>query len=281
MMRTAFLLLAVIVFALVVTLAVAKAQWRMGSVAAVARLNAASPHVGPDAFAPALLDSLPAPVARYLRAVLRDGAPLARHVVIRHAGEFRADTAGGAWAPFRSVQHFTARTPGFVWDAQIRMAPFVDVNVRDELVAGSAAMRGKAAGFVTVVDVAGTPGLAAGALHRWLAEAAWFPTALLPSPFLHWVAVDDSTAAAVASAGETSVSLTFRFGPDSLVRFAETPGRARDVGGVAVPTPWRVTHADWQWRDGVRVPMRGTVEWGLPAGPFAYWRGAITDATYD
>lgn len=280
-MRTAFLLLAVLVFAGVVTLAVAKARWRLGTAAAVARLNAAAPHTGPDTFDPAMLDSLPAPVARYLRAVLRDGAPLARRVVIRHAGEFRADTAGGAWAPFRSVQHFTARAPGFVWAAEIRMAPLVDACVRDELVSGSAAMRAKVAALVPVVDVAGTPGLASGALHRWLAEAAWFPTALLPSPFLEWVAVDDSTAIAVASAEGTTVSLTFRFGPDSLVRFAETAERARDVGGVPVPTPWRATHSAWQWRGGVRVPTHGEVEWALPSGPFAYWRGAIVDATSD
>lgn len=279
-MRSAFLVLAVLVFALVATLAVARARWRAGTAAAVGRLHAAATHRGPDAFSPAMLDGLPPPAARYLRAVLRDGAPLARRIVIRHEGTFRADTAG-AWAPFRSVQHFTAREPGFVWDAEIRMAPLAGVLVRDQLVTGSAAMRAKVAGLVPVVDAAGTPGLAAGALHRWLGEAAWFPTALLPSPFLRWEAVDDSTARAVASSGGTTVSLAFGFGPDSLPRFVETPDRMRDVDGVPVPTPWRARFWNWRWRDGVRVPLQGEVAWDLPSGRYAYWRGTITEATSD
>lgn len=280
-MKTAFLLFAIVVFAAVTTLAVARARWHMGTVAEVARLHAAAPHTGPERFEPAMLESLPAPVARYLRAALRDGAPIVRHAVIRHAGEFRADTAGGAWAPMRSLEHFTGRAPGFVWDARISMARFADVYVRDELVAGAAATRARVSAVTTVADAAGTPELTAGALHRWLGEAVWFPTALLPSAFLRWSAVDDSTATATVTAGASSASLAFRFGPDSLPRFAATPARMRDVGGRAVPTPWRANLWAWQWRGGMRVPACGEAEWGLASGPRPYWRGTITDATYE
>lgn len=280
-MKSFLLAVALVVFAAAVTLAVAKAQWRVGTATAVARLNAAAPLTGPERFDPAMLDSLPAPVARWLRAVIRDRAPLSRRIVIRHEGGFRADSARAAWSPFRSVQHFTSRAPGFVWAADIRMSPLTPVYVRDELVSGSGAMRARLLGLVPVADAAGTPGLASGALHRWLAEAVWFPTALLPSPFLQWTAVDDSTALATASAGGTTVSLAYRFGPDSLVRFVETPARMRDVNGEAVPTPWRVALDHWHWRGEVRVPMRGEVTWALPSGPWTYWRGRITDATYD
>ncbi len=280
-MKTVFLSFAALVFVVVVLSAVAQARWRAGTAAEVARLEAAAPRESPGRFDPAALDSLPAPVARYLRAALRDGTPLVRHATIRHAGEFRADTTGGAWVPLRSSEHFTALSPGFVWDARIRMAPFADAWVRDELIAGVAAMRARVAAVATVADVAGTPALAAGALHRWLGEAVWFPTALLPSRFLRWSAVDDSTAAATATAGAATVSLVFHFGPDSLPRFAETPARMRDVGGVGVPTPWRARLWAWQWRGGMRVPTRSEVEWGLASGPRPYWRATITEAVYE
>jgi len=280
-MKSLLLALALVVFAAAVTLAVAKAQWRVGTATAVARLHAAAPLTAPGRFDPAQLEGLPAPAARYLRAAIRDGASLSHRVVVRHEGGFRADSASAAWAPFRSVEHFTTHVPGFVWAADIRMAPLARVYVRDELVAGAGAMRARLLGLVPVADAAGTPALASGALHRWLGEAVWLPTALLPSAFLQWSAVDDSTALATATAGGATVSLAFRFGPDSLVRFAETPARMRDVNGVAVPTPWRATLGHWHWRGDVRVPVRGEVAWLLPSGPYAYWRGRITDATYD
>lgn len=280
-MKSLLLAIALVAFAAAVTLAVAKAQWRVGTATAVARLNAAAPLTAPERFDAARLEGLPAPAARYLRAAIRDGASLSRRVVVRHEGEFRADSARAAWAPFRSVEHFTTRVPGFVWAADIRMAPLAHVYVRDELVAGAGAMRARLLGLVPVADAAGTPALASGALHRWLGEAVWLPTALLPSAFLGWTAVDDSTAIATATSGGTTVSLAFRFGPDSLVRFAATPARMRDVDGAAVPTPWRATLGHWHWRGDVRVPMSGEVRWDLPSGPYPYWRGRITDLTYD
>jgi hypothetical protein len=58
--------------------------------------------------------------------------------------------------------------------------------VRDTYLDAVGAMQGKLAGLIPVVDQSGRPELAAGALHRYLAEAAWFPTALLPSDRLAW-----------------------------------------------------------------------------------------------
>lgn len=280
-MKIASLVLAALVLAVLATLGVADALWRSGTAAAVARMEASVPDA-PAAFAAGTFDSLPAPVARYLRAVLREGAPLPRRAVVRHEGLFRADSAsGGAWAPFRSVQHIAARAPGFVWDARIRMVPGLDVNVRDELAGGEAAMRARFAGLVPVVEVAGTPELAAGALHRWLGEAVWCPSALLPSEHLAWSAIDDSTARVTATAGAASVWLDVRFGPDSLVEFVSTPERMRDVGGRGVPTPWRATLSEWTWRDGARVPAFGVVEWQLPSGRWSYWRGRLASAAYE
>lgn len=82
-----------------------------------------------------------------------------------------------------------------MWDARIRSAPLLDVRVRDSYL-GGAAMLGKLAGVVPVVDRAGSPELASGALLRYLAELPWLPMALLPGGGLSWQAVDDSTARA-------------------------------------------------------------------------------------
>ena len=122
--------------------------------------------------------------------------------------------------------------------------------------------------------------LAAGALHRYLAEAAWFPSALLPSQGVDWSAVDDTTARAILTRGGTTVSLDFRFGADGLVSSVYTPARFRDVGGRGVPTPWRGRFRRYEPRDGITIPLEGEVEWVLPEGPQPYWRGMINQVTF-
>jgi hypothetical protein len=130
------------------------------------------------------------------------------------------------------------------------------------------------------VSVAGTPDVNAGALHRYLAEGVWMPTALLPSQGVVWTALDDTSARATLTAGATTVSLDVFFGPDGLITRVFTPGRARDVDGRAVPTPWEGRFSDYAGREGMRIPLTGEVAWILPGGPQPYWRGRITGAAY-
>jgi hypothetical protein len=267
-MRTGFLLVALFAFVVVALLAAANATWKSRTTELLLRLDAGTLAPVDSVFTPAMLDSLPAPVARYLRASVHPGAPLAWRAVVRQQGQFRADTAQAGWWTFDSEEHFGARPPGFVWDARMSMLPGVRVFVRDALVSSEGSTQARLAGFYPVAGTRSEVDLAAGALHRWLAETAWFPTALLPGQSVTWTAIDDSTARASASAGGTTVSLDFHFGTDSLVSYVRTDARARTVGGMSIATPWRGTWTDWRWYGDVRIPMRAEVEWQLPSGPF-------------
>lgn len=140
---------------------------------------------------------------------------------------------------------------------------------------------GRLGSLDTLVHAEGTPEIAAGALHRYLAEAAWCPTALLPSAGVVWTPLDDSSARAALTVAATTVWLDFRFGQDGLVASVLTPERARDVGGRAVPTPWQGRWADYAERGGMRVPLSGEVEWLLPEGAQPYWRGRVEDVAYE
>jgi hypothetical protein len=222
---------------------------------------------------------LPAPVARYFEFALTPGQPRVRSVRIEHSGEFRTGGIDGGWSPFRSIQHFTADPPGFVWDASIRLAPLLRVRVRDSYLGGRGSMLGRVAGVVPVVDQQGTPELAAGALNRWLAEAVWFPTALLPRPGLAWEAVDDRTARATFVDSGHTVSMECRFGDDGgIVRIVAE--RYRDVDGMGVLTPWLVELRGYSEAGGMRIPLDAEVAWLLPEGRLSYWRGRVETADY-
>jgi hypothetical protein len=279
-MKTALLLLALFAFVVVALLAAANSTWTSRTAEAVVRLDAGAVAPADSVFRPGLLDTLPPPVARYLRAVLLDGTPLARHAVVRHEGTFLAGASAAKPWPFSSVQHFDSNYPGFVWDARMRVVPGASVFVRDEFVNGQGAMMARVAGIYPVAHTHESPALDDAELQRWLAETAWFPTALLPGQAVRWEAIDDSTARAWVTAGAAKVSLDFHFGADSLVSYVRTETRNRDVAGVFVPTPWRGEWSDWDWYRGTRVPLQGEVAWLLPGGPFTYWRARVMDATY-
>jgi hypothetical protein len=229
-------------------------------------------------FEPAMLAGLPAPVVRYFEFALTPGQRLVRAARLEQAGSFAMKR--DAWVPFTATEHLTARPAGFVWDARIRMVPLIPALVRDSYIGGKGAMLGTMAGVVPLVNQHGTASMAAGALMRYLAEAVWLPTALLPANGVTWEGIDDSTARATLVDGATRVSLDFRFAPDG--RVTGTRGeRLRDDGGRSTLLPWVGRHEDYERVQGMMIPRRGEVGWIMPDGPFAYWRGRQVAVTYE
>jgi hypothetical protein len=256
------------------TRATARATRRLAEQPTVERVPARAPT-----FSPEQLAGLPAPVARYFTFALTPGQPLIRRARVRWEGEFRL-RPGGSWRPFTAVQDFMARPPGFVWDATIRVAPLLPARVRDAYVAGEGVMLGKIAALVPVADQRGTPEMAAGALSRYLGEAVWLPTALLPSAGVSWTPIDERTARATLTDGGTTVTADFHFGPRGEIVGASMT-RYRDVNGRGVPTPFEGRYAsEYRRVAGMMIPVGGEVAWLLPEGPFAYWRGRIGAAEY-
>jgi hypothetical protein len=276
---------AVTAAAAITALAVSGAAWRRESARSVSRLlDLAPPHArDADVAVDRVIDGLPAPVARYIAFALAPDCVRVRATRVRWTGEFQM-RPGAGWRPFDAEQHFTVGPPGFVWDARIRMMPLVSVRVRDAYLGGQGSMLGRAGGLVTVVEEGGTPEMAAGALTRWLGEAAWFPSALVPDPTrddaVHWEAVDDSTARATVTDGGTTVSADFHFAPTGeMTRM--TALRYRDVNGAGVPTPFEGRYGDYARRDGMMIPTSAEVAWLLPEQRFPYWRGRVARVEYE
>jgi len=222
---------------------------------------------------------LPAPVSRYFDHVLEIGQPYARTVEVAHRGEFRLGDADAPWRPFTSAQHYTVAPPGFVWDATIDLFPLVPVRVVDAYVDGTGALQARALGAIPVADAESSPELDAGELMRYLAEAVWFPTALLPAAGVEWEPRDDRSAVATLEHDGTRVSLTFHFDDrDEIVRV--TGERHRDVDGSYEPTRWVGRFENYRRRNGRSVPLDGEVGWDLPEGYLAYWRGRVADVDH-
>jgi hypothetical protein len=198
-------------------------------------------------------------------------------------GEFNMGTPGkDNWKPFTATQDFVPAAPGFVWDARIAMAPGMPVLVRDGFVGGAGSMHGAIWGLWPVVDAEGTPAIAAAALQRYLAEAAWLPTALLPSQGITWTAIDETRSLATIRGGSITTSVEFRFGADGLIQSIFVPDRIFDNGkDPPAPHPWQGRNLNYQEQQGIKVPNDSVVEWLFPTGTFAYWRGRPTHIEYE
>jgi uncharacterized protein DUF6920 len=250
--------------------------WDRDTARALRRLGTAPMGTGsePARFSPDQLAGLPAPVRRYFEFALTPGRPLVRRARLAQLGDFLS-RPDGPWSPFTAVEHFAVTPPGFVWDASIRIAPLVTVRVRDSYLGGEGAMLGKLGGLVPVVDVHGGREIAEAALQRYLAEAAWLPTALLPAAGVAWTAVDDTTARAALTDQGTSASIEFRFAPGGEIAATSTE-RYRAVDGKQVLTSWVGRFWDYERVQGMMVPREGEVAWVLPGGRLPYWRGRVT-----
>jgi hypothetical protein len=265
---------------LAILLASGEYRWRARTSAALTRLRRPGAARVATVYAETELKDLPAPVARYFREVLKPGQPIVRYARFSQRGTFLVRPPDG-WRPFAATHHAVTLPAGFVWDARIRAAPGLSFRVRDSFIDGTGSMFVTVMGLVGVVSVEGTPEMASGALHRYLAEAAWFPSALLPSQGVVWAPIDDASARATLTVGGTTVWLDVHFGADGFITRVYTPARARDVNGRGVPTPWQGRFSRYEERNGMKIPVIGEVEWVLPEGPQPYWRGEITEMAFE
>lgn len=256
-------------------------HWKAGTKELRARLKTARLTVKPLIFDPQEIEGLPQPVQRYFRSVLKDGQPLITSARVSHEGTFNLSKTDEKWRNFSSTQLVITQRPGFDWDGRITVIPGVNVHVHDAYVSGEGILHAALLGLLTFANMRSTPEAAQGELMRFLAEAAWYPTRLLPSQGVHWEAIDSSSARATLRDGDVTVSLDFHFNREGLIISISADARARLVNGVVNYAPWQGRFWKYELRDGMYIPLEGEVAWQLPEGSRSYWRGRITSIVYE
>jgi hypothetical protein len=260
-------------------LALGNFQWRWTSDQARKQITLASRNSGRGRYDPRELVGLPAPVVRYFAATLTPGQPIILTATVRHRGTMNLDE--GAGVAFESEELFVTLPPGFHWDARVHAVPWPAIFVRDAYVEGTARLQAAIAGVVPVANERPTRELARGELMRFLAEAPWFPTSLLPSQGVRWSAVDDSSADATLTDREVQVTLRFRFDDTGGITAVVSEARPRIVQGRFVPTPWGARYWNHARRNGMRIPLDAEVSWRPSGAEEPYWRGHVEQASYE
>lgn len=233
------------------------------------------PASPPTHYDPRELTGLPAPVQRYFRTVLKDGQAIVSAVTLDMGGRFNMSPDGEQWKPFTARQRVVTRRPGFVWDARMALFPGVPVNVIDGYVAGEGMLHAAALGLFTLAGVRGGGEIARGEFMRYLAETAWYPTALLPSQGVQWKPVDDHSATATLADGPLALTLLFRFNEAGLIGSVHADSRPATQGKKTVNMPWEGSWSNYQPVNGLLIPMTGEAAWIRPQGRKVYFKGEV------
>lgn len=222
---------------------------------------------------PADLADLPAPVQRYFRHVLTPGQPYLKTVRLRHDGQFKTDLKKD-WIPITGEEYFRADTPGYIW-----VGTTAWFTARDDYVAGRGSLTVRLLGTVPIVQGSG-PSYDQGELLRWLAEAAWFPTSLLPGGPVIWSPVDDYSATATLTDHGQTVSCLMTFNEqDELVQCQAQ--RCNDATHPETTETWVCRLFDYRDWHGLRVPTQGGAAWVIDGEEKPYARFILRDIAYD
>jgi len=235
----------------------------------VKTLFSLSQNISNKTYSSGQLEQLPEPVRRYFRYSLQENQSYISYVRLMHDGKFRIKP-GQKWMTIKGEEYFTTEKPNFVWFGKVPM-----FSAMDTYMDGKGNLKVKLLSLIKIVDAKGKE-IDQGELLRWLGEALWFPTALLPSENLRWEEVDENSARVILEDGNISVEGTFYFNQEGqIVQFKAK--RFKD----GVLENWSGFYHDYREVEGMKVPMHVEVIWNLESGDFKYVDFTVKKIEYD
>jgi len=232
-------------------------------------------------YRPEQLKALPPPVQRYLQKAIPEGLTIAQRITLKQHGIFKLNDNLSQWLPFEATAHITTTPPGMLWQARLSVAPPLRIRISSYYLNGRGAKSGTLLGAIPVIVSPASPELNRAEQMTWLAEAMWYPTALLPGNGVGWTAIDERSARATVDDGYSSATLVFHFNSRDEVTRVTSDGRPRLVNGSYQSTPWSVHYRDYTRMIGMLIPREGEAVWHLLQGDVPYMRARINRLELD
>ena len=245
----------------------------------IERLYSASKDVSNKTFSMDQIKNLPEPVKRYFTHSLEEGQHYVSYIKLKHTGEFRQGE-NQKWMSIEGQEYFTTETPGFIWIGKISLLPLVWITGVDKYLEGRGTFQIKIMSIFTIADDPTGKELDESELMRWLAEAPLFPTALLPSSYLHWEPVDSDSAKAIIDYGRTRVEALFHFDKKGEI-VQMNADRYRAVDNSFVKEKWLGHYSNYAVTKNILVPWDIEVSWNSEVGNFTYAKFKIKEIQYD
>lgn len=224
------------------------------------------------------IDSLPAPVQKYFRFAINEGTVKPRFARLKQSGKFKTNI-GADFKDLSAEQYSITNKPGFIWNGEIDFAKLIWVKGIDTYFNGEGSLLIKFMSGITISNETGKE-IAQAQVVRWLFEALWYPSALLPSGNLIWVGIDSSSAKILFTENEIQVDAVVHFNNDGSISKIKTQRYMTTTAGP-VPTDYTGYFSEYKYVNGIRVPLHGEVEWNLDNQDFLYGIFDINKIEFD
>ena len=267
-----------IVVLLVIVIIYASDRWKSETNKLRVKMTNGQQPVQPKTYDSKEIAGLPEPVQRFFKTVLKEGQEIVAKVEFLQKGQFNMNEKLDKWNNFTATQLVVTHRLGFDWDARIQMAPMLNAFVHDTYLLGVGNLHASLMGLFTLANMHDAPELNQGELLRFFAEAAWYPTSLLPSQGVSWEAINDRSALATLTDGETTASVVFQFNAEGVIASIRAEERYRDK---TTAMPWSGRFGEYSLESGMLIPLYGEIGWEYPEGLRLYFKGKITKISYE
>ena len=235
-------------------------------------------HAGTPVVTEKQLDNLPSPVARWLNASGMTGREKINTVWLRQKALMKMKPEQKQWYKAVAGQYFSVNHPAFVWKVKMNIPPFIPITGRDRFVDGKGEMRIRAFSVLNIVNEKGEK-MDESSMQRFLAEIVWFPSAAL-SPYLQWEGIDPLSAKATMTYKGTTATGTFYFNEQGdFVRFSTM--RYKENKPDARRYEWIITVNEYSVMNGIKIPVKLEVSWGLDNGLWTWLKLEVREVRYN
>lgn len=225
------------------------------------------------------LKEIPEPVSKWLNESGIIGKKKIKAVNLKQSGLMKLEPDQKEWFKPEAEQYISVNEPGFLWQVNLAMMPIIKTKGRDLFYQGNASMLIKIASLLPVVNQKENDKLNESALHRFLLELPWYPTAALNN-YISWKEIDRTTARATIKYQGVQASANFNFDQaGNLISTEAMRYRESDENAERIKCTGELDK--YQKIDGIKVPTEIDVSWYLESGKFNWFKLKIEELSFE
>ncbi|GGM40614.1 hypothetical protein GCM10011351_28520 [Paraliobacillus quinghaiensis] len=226
-----------------------------------------------------MVEVVPLPVQKWLKNVGVVGKEKINTVSLKQKGLMKLKPSQEKWTTAEAEQYITVEEPGFIWNVNMRVNPFMHVVGRDLYIDGKSDMTIKLASLISVANVSDNWKANESTLQRYLLEMPWYPSAALSS-YITWKSIDQYSAKATMTHQGVTGSATFYFKENgdlekiTALRFKDTDENAERLECIGEIIEQTVV-------DGITIPIKLNVSWMLEEGKYTWYKIDVFDVKFN